>query len=66
MQVNTIPEAGGIKGLYLITLNVLNAVSAIYFALRGVFHRMGMDILWQIWITARVVAFVPTNAGQVP
>ena len=66
MQANTILEAGGIKDLCLITLKVLNVVSVIYFALKGVFHRMRMDILRQTWITARVVVFVPTNAGQVP
>jgi hypothetical protein len=66
MHVNTILEAGGIKDLYLIPPSVLNAVSVIYSALRGVFHRMRMDILWQTWITVRVVAFAPMNAGRAP
>ena len=64
--MSTIPEAGGIEGLYMITPNVLNVVSVIYSAPKGVFHKMRMDILWQIWITARVAAFAPMNAGQVP
>jgi len=64
--VNTILEAGGIKGLYLIPPSVLNVVSVIYSALKDVFHRMRMDILWQIWTTVRVVAFAPMNAGRVP
>jgi len=64
-QESIIPEAGELKDLCMISPGVLNVVFAISSVLRDVLHKMRMDILWQIWITARVVAFALTNAGRV-
>jgi hypothetical protein len=66
MQVNTIPEAGGIRDPCMIIRNASNAVFVTSSVLKGVFHRMPMDILWQIWITAKAVASVPMNVGLAP
>jgi hypothetical protein len=66
MHGNTIPEAGRHRDPCMIIRNASNAAFVTFSVLRGVFHKMPMDILWQIWITARAVASVPMNVGLVP
>ena len=66
MQGNTIPEAGGLRGPYMIIRNASSAVFATFFVLKGAFHKMPKDTLWQILITAKAVASVPMNVGRAP